>query len=78
MKKNKTFSEIEYLNTRRLNQMLVEVFINSIGIVSIFFENVDLKKLMADCTSGKILFEELFNKICTMAYNYVNEEITDI
>lgn len=33
---------------------------------------------MADCTSGKILFEELFNKICMMAYNYTNEEITDI
>lgn len=76
--KNKTFSEIEDLNNRRLNQTLVDIFVNSTGLASIFFENVDLKKLMADCTSGKILFEELFNKICIMAYNYADEEITDI
>lgn len=76
--KDKKRSEIEFLNNRRLNQMLVDVFINSTGLASIFFENVELKKLMAYCTSGKILFEELFNKICMLAYDYASEELTDV
>lgn len=76
--KNKNYNEIEDLNNRRLNQMLVDVFVNSTGLASVFFENVELKKLMANCTSGKILFEELFNKICMMAYNYAEEELENV
>lgn len=77
-KKYKTYDEIDAENNQRLNQMLVDVFINSTGLASVFFENVELKKLMADCTSGRILFEELFNKICMLAYNYAEEEIENV
>ena len=58
--------------------MLVDVFLNSTGLASIFFENVELKKLMINCTSGKILFEELFNKICMQSYNYAAEELKSV
>ena len=44
----------------------------------LFFSNVDLKKILVDCTSGKILFEDLFNQICMMAYNSINEEIPNV
>lgn len=33
---------------------------------------------MTDCTLGKILFEELINKLCIIAYNYTDEKKTDI
>lgn len=77
-KPNITYSEIEELNNIRLNQMLCDIFINSTGLASLFFLNVDLKKILADCTSGKILFEDLFNRICMMAYNSTNEDITNV
>jgi len=75
---NKSYSEIEDLNNIRLNQMLTDIFINSTGLAEMFFKNVDLKKKLANCTSGKILFEELFNQICIMAYNITDEEIVNV
>ena len=77
-RKYKTYEEIEAENNQRLNQMLVDVFINSTDLASVFFQNVDLKRIMASCTSGKITFEELFNEICMMAYNVANEELVNI
>lgn len=75
---NKTLKEINELNNRRLNQMLVNIFINSTGLANMFFQNVELTKLMANCTSGKTTFEELFNEICTRAYNITDEEINKV
>lgn len=75
---NMSYSEIGELNNIRLNQMLCDIFINSTGLAGLFFSNVDLKKILVDCTSGKILFEDLFNQICMMAYNSINEEIPNV
>lgn len=75
---NKSYVEIEELNNIRLNQMLSDIFVNSTGLAELFFKNVDLKKKLANCTSGKILFEDLFNEVCVMAYNIADEEITTI
>lgn len=74
----KTRKEIEELNNRRLNQMLVNIFLNSTGLAGMFFQNVELTKLMANCTSGKTTFEELFNEVCMKAYNITDEEITKV
>jgi len=76
--KNKSFEEVQELNNRRLNQILVDVFINSTGLANMFFRSVELKKLMTNCVSGKITFEELFNEICTIAYNVADEEVVNV
>jgi len=74
----KSYSEIENLNNIRLNQMLSDIFINSTGLAELFFKNVELKKKLISCTSGKILFEDLFNEVCMMAYNIADEEIINV
>ena len=74
----KGLREINDLNNRRLNQMLVNIFLNSTGLANIFFQNVELTKLMSKCTSGKITFEELFNDVCMKAYSVANEDIEKI
>lgn len=76
--KDKDIKYIDELNNRRLNQMLVNVFINSSGLASLFFENVEMTKLMASCNSGKITFEELFNTVCTKAFEIAGNELIDV
>lgn len=75
---SKTLREINDINSIRLNQLLVNVFLNSTGLAGMFFQNVEMTKLMSKCTSGKITFEELFNTVCTMAYNVTDEEINKV
>lgn len=76
--KRKKYEEINELNNIRLNQMLVDIFLNSTGLANMFFQNVELKKIMINCTSGKISFEELFNQVCMMAYNSTEEELVSV
>lgn len=75
---DKSIEEVKKLNIERLNKMLVNIFINSTGLASMFFQNVEMTKLMSLCNSGKISFEELFNQVCSRAYSVADEEITNI
>lgn len=74
----KSVKEINDINNIRLNQLLVNVFLNSTGLAGMFFQNVEMTKLMSKCTSGKITFEELFNTVCTLAYRTTDEEINKV
>ena len=58
--------------------MFVDIFINSTGLANMFFLNVDLKRIMTNCISGKITFEELFNEVCMLAYNTADEELINV
>lgn len=77
-KKDWSIDQVELKNKERLNQALLDVFIKNTGIASFIFENVDLQKLINACKDGKVSFEELFNKVCTVAYNNTEEQITEI
>ena len=75
---NKTYDEIMRINNRRLNQMLCEIFIKNANLTKFYFSNVDFRKLMKKCEDGDILFEELFNDLCTKAYNIADTELESI
>jgi len=69
---------IKQENTKRLNQMLCEIFIKNAGLANLYFGNVEFKKMMKKCEDGDILFEELFNSLCTRAYNIADRELENI
>ena len=75
---NKTYDEIIRINNRRLNQMLSEIFIKNANLSTFYFSNVEFRKLMKKCEDGDILFEELFNDLCTKAYNIADTELQNI
>ncbi len=75
---NKSLSEIDELNRLRLNKMLVTIFINTTGLASLAYTDVEFTKLLDKCTSGNIGFEELFNDLCMKAYNIADKEIEKV
>jgi hypothetical protein len=75
---NKSLSEIDELNRLRLNKMLVTIFINTTGLASLAYTDVEFTKLLDKCTSGNIGFEELFNDLCMKAYNVADKEIEKV
>lgn len=76
--RNKSVSEIDNLNKKRINLLLMDIFLNSTGLANTFHKSVVLTKLMSECTSGRITFSEFYNIICNMAINYSDEEIKSI
>lgn len=76
--KNKSLNEINELNRLRLNKMLVTIFINTTGLASLAYTDVEFTKLLDKCTSGNIGFEELFNDLCMKAYNVADKEIEKV
>ena len=75
---NKTYDELITINNRRLNQMLSEIFIKNANLGNFYFSNVEFRKLMKKCEDGEILFEEIFNDLCTKAYNIADNELESI
>jgi len=75
---NKNFGEIGEINRLRLNKMLVTIFINTTGLASLAYTDVEFTKLLDRCTSGNIGFEELFNELCMKAYNIADTEIEKV
>jgi len=75
---NKNFGEIGEINRLRLNKMLVTIFINTTGLASLAYTDVEFTKLLDRCTSGNIGFEELFNELCMKAYNIADKEIEKV
>lgn len=78
LKEKKTVSEIEQINNRRLNQMLLDIFLKNSGLSILYFSDVEFKKMIKKCEDGEILFEELLNKLCVRAYNIANSELEKI
>lgn len=75
---NMSFDEIEQINTKRLNQMLSEIFIKNANLGNLYFSNVDFKKYIKRCEDGQILFKEMFDLLCSIANNEANGELTSI
>ena len=73
---NKSFSEVEFLNNKRLNLFLKDVFEKNTGLDNI--EDEYIKSIMKKCEKGEILFDEVFNIICTLAYNITDTELNNI
>lgn len=76
--KNKSLNEIDELNRLRLNKMLVTIFINTTNLASLAYTDVEFTKLLDNCTSGNITFEELFNEVCMKAYNIADSKIEKV
>lgn len=74
----KSIGEIDELNRLRLNKMLVTIFINTTGLATLAYTDVEFTKLLDKCTSGNIGFEELFNELCMKAYNIADTEIEKV
>ena len=62
-------------NNSMIRKILVTIFFNSTGLANKFYDNDKLNELMNYCLNGKITFDELFNIVCTMAYNTADLEI---
>jgi len=76
--KKKSVDEIDNLNNKRINLLLMDIFLNNTGLANLFRKNVGLTKLMLECTSGRTTFSEFYNIICNMSINYSNEDIKSI
>jgi hypothetical protein len=61
---------------KRLNLFLNDVFERNTGISSV--KDKYIKELINKCQKGEILFEEVFNIICMMAYNKADKELNNI
>lgn len=73
---NKSVEEIEKINNTRLNLFLNDVFERNTGISLV--NDKYIKDLIKKCKNGDILFEEVFNIICMMAYNEADRELTNV
>lgn len=73
---NKSLDEIETLNNIRLNLFLKDVFVKNANIA--FIEDDSIKDLLKKSDAGEITFEEVFNIICTRAYNIADEKLSTI
>lgn len=69
-------SEIQNENRRRINLFLKDVFVKNTKLFDIKDER--LKKIIEKCDKGEILFDEVFNIICSTAYNITDIEITNL
>ena len=76
--KDSDSESIEKENLSRLSKMLVNIFVNSTDLATLFFENVEFTKLMSMCNSDKITFEEFFNIICMKAFEIEGNELVDV
>lgn len=74
----KSISEINTINTRRLNQILIDIFLKNTGLSTLYFSDVQFKKLIKKCENGELLFEEILNTLCMEAYNIANCELEKI
>lgn len=69
-------SEIQSENRRRINLFLKDVFVKNTKLFNI--QDEKLKKVIKKCDKGEILFDEVFNIICSTAYNITDTEITNL
>lgn len=75
---SKTVEQINELNIKTINELLVEIFITCTGTNEMFIRNFDMKSLMKSCNSGKISFEEFFYKMRDIADTYAEDELTKV
>ncbi len=73
---NKSLGEIETVNNRRLNLFLKDIFEKNTGLY--YIEDKYIRSLIEKCDKGEILFDEVFNVICSMAYNIADTELNNI
>lgn len=73
---NSSIEEVEAINNTRLNLFLNDVFERNSSISLV--EDNYIRNLIKKCEKGEILFEEVFNIICMMAYNKADCELTNI
>lgn len=73
---NTSLSEIQAENRKRINLFLKDVFVKNTKLFDIQDER--LKEVIKKCDKGEILFDEVFNIICSAAYNITDTEITNL
>ena len=73
---NTELSEIQIKNRKRINKFLKDVFVKNTKLYNIPEEKI--KKAIEKCETGEILFDEVFNIICSTAYNVTDTEITNL
>ena len=73
---NTPLSEIQNENRIRINKFLKDVFIKNTKLFDIADEKITYA--IEKCEKGEMLFDEVFNIICTTAYNITDTEITNL
>lgn len=73
---NTSLSTIQCENRRRINLFLKDVFVKNTKLFNI--RDKKLKWVIEKCDEGEILFDEVFNIICSTAYNFTDKEITNL
>jgi hypothetical protein len=73
---NTPLSEIQNENRIRINKFLKDVFIKNTRLFNIIDEKIT--DAIEKCENGEILFDEVFNIICSTAYNITDTEITNL
>lgn len=73
-----SLDEIEKLNIVRLNQLLTDVFVRTANLKNMIFSNPRIKQLLDEGHNGTVLFEEIFNEICKIAYSTTDEPINEV
>lgn len=73
---NTPLSEIQIKNRKRINKFLKDVFVKNTRLLDIRDEKI--KKAIEKCEKGEMLFDEVFNIICSSAYNITDTEITNL
>jgi len=73
---NTPLSDIQNENRIRINKFLKDVFVKNTRLFNITDEKIN--QAIEKCETGEILFDEVFNIICSTAYNITDIEITNL
>ena len=76
--KNVNIDEIKKINNKRLNNMLVTIFINTTNLAALSYTDIEFTKIINRCNDGSITFEELFNDLCMKAYKISDKELINV
>jgi len=75
---NFDIEQIEEINTKKLNQLLTNVFVKNANLKNMVFSNSKIRRLLDEGYKGNIFFGELFNEICSIAFDKTEEKLDNI